>query len=125
MNCIYCSKPIVDAALCLDREKKIFVHEFKINNSISCSTLLKERMGLAAFLKYPDRYFMMDVYESIPELKRGFNGKGSVGRPSLGKPRKITITLPENEWKNISEVIEHGHAASYSDYFRQLHESKG
>ncbi|WP_339273765.1 hypothetical protein MKY59_21460 [Paenibacillus sp. FSL W8-0426] len=46
------------------------------------------------------------------------------GRPSLGIGKTVKITLPEEEWTKISQIIEAGQAASVADYFRQLHQNQ-
>jgi formate-dependent nitrite reductase cytochrome c552 subunit len=56
-------------------------------------------------------------------IKRGGNEnfpKGPVGRPSLGITKKVSVTLPIEEWVKIEEAIELGHASSVSDYLRQM-----
>jgi hypothetical protein len=47
--------------------------------------------------------------------------KKLVGRPSMGITKKVSITLPEDEWEEVAEIIKNGHAASYSEYFRLIH----
>lgn len=70
------------------------------------------------------------------ELKKGANIKdgqvslslrGGVreraGRKPIGNSRKISITLPAEDWAHIDRLVEQGRVGSYSDYFRQLHNS--
>lgn len=54
------------------------------------------------------------------KLSRGGSRKGA-GRKSSGKTTKVSITLPDQEWAYIDELIENGHATSRSDYFRSIH----
>lgn len=49
--------------------------------------------------------------------------KRRVGRPSMGLTRQVKLTLPEEDWKIIEELIEKKEADGFSDYFRQLHQS--
>lgn len=44
-----------------------------------------------------------------------------MGRPVIGVGKPVKITLPEEDWKKIEQLIEYGHVKSVSDYFRQLH----
>lgn len=47
------------------------------------------------------------------------------GRKKIGDSRKLSMTLPKEEWERIDEGIANGHFASIADYFRQLHNSVG
>lgn len=49
----------------------------------------------------------------------------SSGRPSLGITKKVSVTLPEDDWTKISELIENKHVGSFSEYFRNVHQSNG
>lgn len=46
------------------------------------------------------------------------------GRKKIGESRPLRINLPEDDWKKIESLIENGHAASFGDYFRQLHQNQ-
>lgn len=48
--------------------------------------------------------------------------ENKMGRPSLGVGKPVKITLPEEDWTKIEQMIEQGHANSVADYFRQLHQ---
>lgn len=54
-----------------------------------------------------------------------FKPVGPIGRPSLGVTKKVSVTLREEDWEKIQELIQNGHAASFSDYFRQIHNEHG
>jgi hypothetical protein len=64
----------------------------------------------------------------MPSMKDGqvsvsFRGgkRAGAGRKKMGVSKKVTITLPEVEWEEISEMIKNGHASSLSEYFRLVH----
>lgn len=44
------------------------------------------------------------------------------GRPTIGDRKVLSVTLPPNEWEKIQSIVDAGHAESFVDYFRQLHE---
>ncbi|AJE54162.1 hypothetical protein [Paenibacillus polymyxa] len=46
-----------------------------------------------------------------------------IGRPTIGKPRQVKITLPDSDWQHIEALIASGRVASYAEYFRDLHAS--
>ena len=50
--------------------------------------------------------------------------ESKMGRPSIGIGKPVKITLPEQEWERIEEIVKEGHASSVADYFRQLHKSQ-
>jgi hypothetical protein len=58
--------------------------------------------------------------EQIAVTFRGGKREGA-GRKKMGLSKKVTITLPEEEWEEISEMIKNGHAGSLSEYFRLIH----
>lgn len=45
------------------------------------------------------------------------------GRPKIGASKPLRITLPEEDWKHIDELVASGRVASYAEYFRDLHQS--
>lgn len=47
------------------------------------------------------------------------------GRKKIGESRKLSMTLPKEDWNKIDDLISNGHASSIADYFRQLHHSVG
>lgn len=49
--------------------------------------------------------------------------RAGAGRKAIGNSRKISITLPAEDWAHIDRLVEQGRVGSYSDYFRQLHDS--
>ncbi|MEN1990814.1 hypothetical protein [Paenibacillus hubeiensis] len=49
---------------------------------------------------------------------------GRVGRPGIGIGKVVKMTLPEEDWKKIESLVKNGHASSYADYFRQLHQNQ-
>lgn len=64
---------------------------------------------------------------SVPErgqaslkLSRG-GARPGAGRPRTGTPRKVSITLPDEEWERIDQLISSGQIKSLSDYFRNCH----
>lgn len=76
-----------------------------------------------------DRYFnLMDLKAKVNKgekqskvSKRGGSRQGA-GRKSLGIKRPVTITLPEDVWKEIENqlIINGGNYKSYAEYFRRL-----
>ncbi|MCL6664550.1 hypothetical protein [Paenibacillus amylolyticus] len=52
------------------------------------------------------------------------NVQPKIGRPQIGVGKPVKITLPEDDWKRIEDIINHGHALSFADYFRQLHQNQ-
>lgn len=43
------------------------------------------------------------------------------GRKVIGVQRMVKITLPEESWTEIENMIEKGELKSFSEYFRTLH----
>lgn len=58
-----------------------------------------------------------DELDKLPTL----NEFVKTGRPTIGVARRVAITLPEQDWKQIEETIAEGHVKSYSEYFREVH----
>jgi len=52
------------------------------------------------------------------------DGRKRNSRPRIGLTKKISVTLPAQEWERIESLIENGHAKSISEYFRAIHESQ-
>lgn len=52
--------------------------------------------------------------------RRGGFREGA-GRPKIGTPRALRITLPESEWDRIDKLVEEGHVKTVSEYFRLAH----
>lgn len=52
-------------------------------------------------------------------LYYGGSRKGA-GRKAIGVTKKVSITMPEEEWELIAEAIKNGHASSLSEYFRLM-----
>jgi len=48
---------------------------------------------------------------------------GVKGRPSIGKGKPVKITLPDEDWQHIDDLMAQGRVKSYADYFRSLHDS--
>ena len=48
---------------------------------------------------------------------------GVIGRPAIGKGKAVKITLPDEDWQHIDDLIAQGRVKSYADYFRSLHDS--
>lgn len=46
------------------------------------------------------------------------------GRPSLGVTKKVSVTLPQEDWDKIKDLIAHEHVESFSEYFRELHNNQ-
>lgn len=56
-----------------------------------------------------------------PSTKRG-GARTGAGRPKIGKYRSVGMTLPDQAWGFIDELIDTGQYNSYIEYFRHLHE---
>lgn len=51
--------------------------------------------------------------------KRGGNRPGA-GRPPIGETKVIKLTLPVDGWEWIEESVSNGHAASKSEFMRDI-----
>lgn len=43
-----------------------------------------------------------------------------VGRPSLGKAKKLKLVMPDEYWQHIDHLIQRKRVDSFSEYFREL-----
>jgi len=61
-------------------------------------------------------------YDKLPDHLKHSNSakKESVGRPSMGVTKKVSITLPEDIWSKIKSDIKDKDLKSMSAYFREL-----
>lgn len=61
------------------------------------------------------------------QMKMDLRGgvRHGAGRPSLGKKKPVSITLSENEWTQIDDLIKEGQFKSYADYFRYCSRAAG
>lgn len=50
------------------------------------------------------------------------DGRKLNSRPRIGLTKKVSVTLPHDEWERIENLIKEGHLKSLSEYFRVLHE---
>jgi hypothetical protein len=56
------------------------------------------------------------------QIPRGGKREGAGSKTSIGITKKVSVTLPEEEWIKINKWIECGKFHSYSEYFRTAHE---
>ncbi|HWJ77578.1 MAG TPA: hypothetical protein VNR61_05845 [Niallia sp.] len=61
-------------------------------------------------------------YDTLPDhLKHSHSAKKeSVGRPSMGVTKKVSITLPNDIWSKIESEKQESNLKSMSAYFREL-----
>jgi len=61
-------------------------------------------------------------YDKLPDHLKHSNSakKESVGRPSMGVTKKVSITLPDDIWSKIKSDIKDKDLKSMSAYFREL-----
>lgn len=72
-------------------------------------------------MKYDTESTGQALQKQLDELEEDVK----MGRPSLGVTKKVSITLPQEDWDMIQKLIEDKHASSFSDYFRNLHQTHG
>jgi hypothetical protein len=61
-------------------------------------------------------------YDTLPDHLKHSNSakKESVGRPSMGVTKKVSITLPSDIWSKIEREKKESNLKSMSAYFREL-----
>lgn len=66
------------------------------------------------------------VDDYIRQNSRGTKARGGArpgaGRPSIGKYRSVGMTLPDDDWGFIDQLVDKGEYSSRAEYFRHLHE---
>ncbi|OAZ49751.1 hypothetical protein [Paenibacillus polymyxa] len=98
--------------------------DIKINSFRSKATSLinkKEKFfkDYAVFCADPIGFNKKREADAAKVEKRGGARKGA-GRKSLGTKKSVTITLPQERWDAIDDLIKNGKFKSYPDYFRYL-----
>ncbi|WP_249930854.1 hypothetical protein [Paenibacillus polymyxa] len=98
--------------------------DIKINSLRSKATSLINKKDkffkdYAGFCADPIGFNKRREAEAAKVEKRGGARKGA-GRKSLGIKKSVTITLPQERWDTIDDLIKNGIFKSYPDYFRHL-----
>ncbi|QYK68290.1 hypothetical protein [Paenibacillus sp. S02] len=98
--------------------------DVKINSLRSKSTDLINKKDkffkdYAVFCADPIGFTKRREADAAKVEKRGGARKGA-GRKSLGAKKSVTITLPQERWDAIDDLIKNGKIKSYPDYFRYL-----
>jgi hypothetical protein len=57
-----------------------------------------------------------------PEKPKRGGARTGAGRKSIGVKKPVSITLPQEDWEDIDNLIKAGEFKSYADYFRTLRE---
>lgn len=117
----------------LDFHKKIYDARWngELNSNTDFKELEDEFMALATKegidlektnAMFEQLYIPPYKYDLLPEhLKHSNSAKReSSGRPSLGVTKKVSVTLPNDIWEKVGELIEDQDLKSMSAYFRKL-----
>lgn len=74
--------------------------------------------------KFLQEYFYSKNRRPIYPLPKRGGKRAGAGRKSLGVKKPVSITLPDEVWNEIDNLIQNGDYKSYADYFRSLAISK-
>lgn len=83
---------------------------------------IKEKKETAVMYKQFIKKCDQDIAMITSEMERIGEPK-KIGRPSIGKARTVKITLPEEDWKHIDQLVASKRVNSNAEYFRSLHDS--
>ncbi|MCV4233328.1 hypothetical protein OHJ21_19275 [Virgibacillus sp. LDC1] len=63
-----------------------------------------------------------EIKTKEPEKPKRGGARTGAGRKSIGVKKPVSITLPQEDWNEIDNLIKAGEFKSYADYFRSLRE---
>lgn len=119
------------ALVSVQQECKQYKRQLKEENAIIKRITESEDFDVSELKVHKDtakmyRGFVSKLTKTARELEDKIAREiepGKMGRPSIGTPRAVKITLPDEDWAHIDRVVAAKRVSSVADYFRSLHDS--
>jgi hypothetical protein len=89
--------------------------------------LYEERIGQEYFLTFGHDLELENgktvSFKLVNDLLKFIHDEANrkLGRPIIGVTKKVSITMPLDEWEEVADSIKKGYASSMSEYFRLMH----
>lgn len=110
-------------------ESLFTLHEYKdlklVTLRSKANDLIKQAAQLHAdYFEYDQnpKKFMKEYQERINKVENRGGKREGAGRKSIGVKKPVSITLPQEDWDEIDNLIKAGEFKSYAEYFRSLRE---